>query len=178
MQKQPVPLREPDLGIFGPEQVALVDEVITGLWNMNAAETSRWSHGKAWRAAVSDGELIPYEAVFVSDAPIDQSDIARTRDLAARHGWEWPSDAILQPIPPHLRQIRHSETYDTRLAALGDIRRLDDALTGVEWALSRSPEDFGVIEGLKDVRTLKTEPLGGLPCFRVWFRICGGRPDS
>ena len=27
-------------------------------------------------------------AVFVSDAPIDQSDIARTHELADRHGWE------------------------------------------------------------------------------------------
>ena len=90
VQKRPVPLREPDLGIFTSEQVALVDEVITGLWNMNATETSQWSHGKAWRAAVSDGELIPYEAVFVSNAPIDQSDIARTHELAAQHGWEMP----------------------------------------------------------------------------------------
>ena len=55
---------------------------------MTAAKTSQRSHGKAWRAAVSEGELIPYEAVFVSDAPIDQSDIARTHELAARHGWE------------------------------------------------------------------------------------------
>ena len=40
--------------------------------------------------------------------------------------------------------------------------------------MSRNPDDFDVIEGLKDVRTLKTDPLGGLPCFRVWFRICDG----
>ena len=45
----------------------------------------------------------------------------------------------------------------------------------MEWTLSRNPDDFDVIEGLKDVRTLKTDPLGGLlPCFRVWFRICDG----
>ena len=74
------------------------------------------------------------------------------------------------------RTLIHEDTYIHALnelsAELGsDIRRLDNALTGVEWALSTHPEVYDVIRGTLESRLLKTDALGGLPPLRVWFRI-------
>ncbi len=70
------------------------------------------------------------------------------------------------------RTLIHEVTYTAALRELGtDIRRIDDALTGVEWALSTNPEVYDVVKGTQDTRLLKTDALGGLPPLRVWFRI-------
>jgi len=85
-QQRPIPLRKADVGLFTARDIALVDEVIQALWNRAASEVSVLSHGIAWRAA-RDNESIPYEAAFLSDAPLDQSDIDRAKELIAQHGW-------------------------------------------------------------------------------------------
>ena len=41
----------------------------------------------AWKIA-KDGELIPYEAVFISDDPVTFEDIDLVRQLAAKYGWK------------------------------------------------------------------------------------------
>jgi hypothetical protein len=69
------------------------------------------------------------------------------------------------------REVIESATFTTALGELGDIRRLDEVLTGVYWALSTNPEVYEVVKGFQDIRLLKTDPLGGLPGFRIWFRI-------
>jgi hypothetical protein len=73
------------------------------------------------------------------------------------------------------RELVESSDYTIQLNRLGDLRRLDDALTGVCWALSTNPEVYEVVRGFKDVRLAKTDPLGGLPALRIWFRI---EPDG
>ena len=82
-----VPRRKPDLSMFTVDQIALVDEIITELWNKSAEEVSRGSHGKAWELA-KDGENIPYEAIFLSDDAPTGDDILRTYELSEEHGWE------------------------------------------------------------------------------------------
>ena len=79
-------LRAPDLTLFSDKQIELVDEVIQELWASTASAVSRQSHGKAWDIA-AHRQLIPYEAVFLSDDPVNETDMARTRELAAQHGW-------------------------------------------------------------------------------------------
>lgn len=70
------------------------------------------------------------------------------------------------------RTLVHEQTYIHALKAIGDdIRRLDDALTGVEWALSTNAEVYDVVKGTQDTRLLKVSAFGGLPPLRVWFRI-------
>jgi len=70
------------------------------------------------------------------------------------------------------RTLIHEPTYTYALQSLGaDIRRLDNALTGVEWALSTNPEVYDIVRGTVSTRILKTDALGGLPPLRVWFRI-------
>lgn len=85
-QKRIVAMRKPDLGLFEPEQIALVDAVIDQLWKKTAKGVSSLSHGKAWEVADDRGP-IPYEAVFLSDAPNNRYDKARTKELARRFGW-------------------------------------------------------------------------------------------
>ena len=85
-QQRPIPLRKADVGLFTARDIALVDDVIQALWNRAASEVSVLSHDIAWRAA-RDKESIPYEAAFLSDAPLDQSDIDRAKELIAQHGW-------------------------------------------------------------------------------------------
>lgn len=85
-QKRIVPLRPARLGLFSADDIAIVDEIIQMLWGRTAKAVSEFSHGIAWRVA-SDGERIPYEAVFLSDEALTDYDIARTHELARRFGW-------------------------------------------------------------------------------------------
>lgn len=69
------------------------------------------------------------------------------------------------------RTLVESADYSRQLATLSDLQRLDDALVGVCWALSTNPEVYETVKGMYDVRLLKTDPLGGLPPLRIWFKI-------
>ena len=86
VQQRIVPLREPDLSVFQPAEIALVDRVIRALWPKTAKGVSNLSHGKAWEVA-ADRAPIPYEAVFLSDARVDRYDVGRTKELARQLGW-------------------------------------------------------------------------------------------
>jgi hypothetical protein len=86
VQQKVVALRPPDLTVFSPTDIATVDHVIRALWRKTATGVSRLSHGKAWEIA-GDGQSIPYEAVFLSDDPINRYDVARTHELARQFGW-------------------------------------------------------------------------------------------
>ena len=86
VQDRVVPLREPNLDFFTASQIDLVNEVIRVMWGKSANEVSHLSHGKAWGIA-NDGDGIPYEAVFLSDCPVDAFDVTRTEELAGQFGW-------------------------------------------------------------------------------------------
>lgn len=67
-----------------------------------------------------------------------------------------------------------SELYSHQVALLGDIERMDDALTGITWAISRMPEEFQPLRGLGQLRVAKSERLrkgSGFVQLRVWFAI-------
>lgn len=85
-QDRIIPLRDPDLSIFSGQEIALVDEIIDELWDKTAAEVSTESHGIVWRTRY-DGDLIPYEAAFLSEEPITLGDISRTEELAHKFQW-------------------------------------------------------------------------------------------
>lgn len=87
-QKRVVPLRAADLSLFSPDDIAIVDEMIHAFWGKTAKAVSEFSHGMAWKVA-GDKELIPYEAVFLSDEALTDYDIARTHELARRFGWQF-----------------------------------------------------------------------------------------
>lgn len=81
-----IALRDPDNSMFTDKELAIVNEYIRVFWNKTSAEVSGYSHGKAWKIA-KIGDLIPYEAVFISDEPVTPEDVSRVKDLAARFGW-------------------------------------------------------------------------------------------
>lgn len=64
-QKRLVALRAPDLTLFKPDEIALVDSVIEQLKGATATKVSRFSHrwSLGWKAA-SIGEDVPYQTVF------------------------------------------------------------------------------------------------------------------
>lgn len=64
-QKKVVPLKNPDISCFKPEEIALVDEIIEHFKDNTAKDISKFSHGElGWQAAKMN-EIIPYEAVLV-----------------------------------------------------------------------------------------------------------------
>ncbi|MGA2714678.1 MAG: Panacea domain-containing protein [Bryobacteraceae bacterium] len=83
-----VPIRPPAPGIFPTEQIDIVEKYVRRFWNMTAKAVSEYSHGMAWKLAELN-ELIPYEAVFISDDPVTNEDVAHARELAARYGWKF-----------------------------------------------------------------------------------------
>lgn len=88
VQQRVIALRKPNLSLFTSDEIAAVEQSIQHCWKHTAKSVSDLTHGIAWRIAGSAGELIPYEAVFLSDDPVNQVDIERTRELNARYGWE------------------------------------------------------------------------------------------
>jgi len=71
-QKRPVALREPELGAFGADEIAIVNEVIKALWGVSATDTSELSHGFWWHVARMKEE-IPIEVSLV-EIPDEISD--------------------------------------------------------------------------------------------------------
>lgn len=86
IQHRLIPLRNADLTVFSGQEIAWVDEIIKELWGKSAEEVSDESHGIAWRTR-HDGDLIPYEASFLSEEPVTPGDISRTELLARRLNW-------------------------------------------------------------------------------------------
>jgi hypothetical protein len=82
-----LPLRDPNFELFSARDISIVSGWIRFFWNKSPKEVSKYSHGKAWSLA-DEGELIPYEAVFISDDPVTYDDVARVRELASQHGWK------------------------------------------------------------------------------------------
>jgi uncharacterized phage-associated protein len=93
-QERLIALREPDLGAFSAEEIAIVDEVIDRLAHHSAEEVSDMSHGflgwkAAWRKYELTGQraIIPYSAAFVDNPRLDEFDHARGLALAEKYGW-------------------------------------------------------------------------------------------
>jgi hypothetical protein len=81
-----VPIRPPADPIFDREEIDIVEQYIRLFWERSATWVSKYSHGMAWKLAQLN-ELIPYDAVFISDAPITQAEVDHVKELATEHGW-------------------------------------------------------------------------------------------
>jgi hypothetical protein len=82
-QKRLVPRRGPDLSVFTPEEVDLINGVVMELWQNNASSVSELSHRFIGWQAVGLGEEIPYETVFVGDPaqPLTAEELDHAREL-------------------------------------------------------------------------------------------------
>jgi hypothetical protein len=66
--------------------------------------------------------------------------------------------------------IVESELYRAHHAALSaDIRRLDDILEGVMWALGLGADKFPIVTGR--LRRVRTDAFSGAEALRIWFTI-------
>lgn len=72
-QTRLVAKREPNLGGFTADQIAIVDFVIEALKSKNASQVSEMSHTLAWEIAGHKG-TIPYQSVFLSDDGVTDGD--------------------------------------------------------------------------------------------------------
>jgi Protein of unknown function (DUF4065) len=84
VQKRTLALREPDLSVFKPEEIALVDGIIIKWWGRTAKEISLAPHEFiGWRAA-KIGETIPYAAALVDTREPTKSEWERGKHLEQR----------------------------------------------------------------------------------------------
>ena len=65
--------RTPDLELFTPQEIQLVDNIVEFFYGKTAREVSDFSHHEpGWRLA-EQGETIPYETAWLSGDPIDSA---------------------------------------------------------------------------------------------------------
>jgi hypothetical protein len=79
--------RQARLTNFSREQIAEVDMAINTVKWMKSEDVSDMSHTRLWEIARM-GEPIPYEAALISDAPLTNYEIRRTKKLCSQYGWE------------------------------------------------------------------------------------------
>ncbi|NLF40681.1 DUF4065 domain-containing protein [bacterium] len=68
-QRKYLPLRPPDLTAFKAHEIAVIDEVLNRLSDMNAQQISEYSHGDVPWLTSQDGKIIDYEKVFYRTVP-------------------------------------------------------------------------------------------------------------
>lgn len=78
--------RRPNYDLFMARHIGLVDEIIDKFAGCTVEAVSEASHGKAWQTASEYGS-IPYQAIFLSDEPINDYDIARSQELSEEFNW-------------------------------------------------------------------------------------------
>lgn len=70
-----------DLSVFSQAEKSFIDFVIKALWDENGSQVSDISHHEpGWKIA-DDGEVIPYQAVFLSSRELTADDIRRGQEV-------------------------------------------------------------------------------------------------
>jgi Protein of unknown function (DUF4065) len=92
-QIRTVAKRKPVLANFTKEEIGLVNFLIHAHWEKTADEISDHSHNYVGWKMTKENETIPYESIFLSDAPLTTEEIYRGQELAREYGWveaeEW-----------------------------------------------------------------------------------------
>jgi hypothetical protein len=81
-QTRTVNLTDPNLKLFSGREIALVDSVIEDLWDLDAEESSEFSHRFVGWKMTKEGDNIPYGTIFISDEPLSPAEIQRGQELA------------------------------------------------------------------------------------------------
>ena len=74
-----IALRDPDLKSFTPDEIAIIDEVITELWERTGSEASALSHLELGYQITRRNEKIPLAAALINTDPPTESEIASGR---------------------------------------------------------------------------------------------------
>jgi antitoxin SocA-like protein len=82
-QERVIAQRDPDLKLFGEEEIAIVDGTIDRFWGKRATDVSELSHEFiGWKAARL-GQVIPYETALVYSRPRTPAEEEFARQIAA-----------------------------------------------------------------------------------------------
>lgn len=84
-QIRTIALRDPVLSHFSKDELFLVDEIISSLWDQNATEVSDASHDIRWKV-LNHKDDMPYEFAFL-DGDITENDKMRSAELARELEW-------------------------------------------------------------------------------------------
>lgn len=86
VEKRTIPAIKPKLDRFSSEDIVFVNQSIDYYWDKTGEESSDDSHGVAWSTR-SNGEEMPYELAYLSDAPLGLAQRLRLEDRMLREGW-------------------------------------------------------------------------------------------
>lgn len=87
-QVRVIALRNHDPSVLTEANIETLYVVISQMWGLGGADVSEASRGRAWRIARQSGDLIPYEAAFLSeDTTVHPEDRYRAEQLAQQFGW-------------------------------------------------------------------------------------------
>lgn len=68
------------------------------------------------------------------------------------------------------RTLIESEQFKAEKSKINpDIKRLDDMLNSVTWALAQHPEHFEHIPGTQRLYRVNTDPFPDAPPVRIWY---------
>lgn len=74
-----------------------------------------------------------------------------------------------------MRTLIHSELFWHQYSQLGEVKILDNVLTGITWALANRPEKYPIVEGTTLLRLAKSRDTkwgdDKISAFRIWFKI-------
>ena len=82
---KPVNLQLPNLDVFTPQEIAIVDHVIEQLEDMSATYLSEMTHLGAWKFAKRHEE-IPYESFHLDTSTLTPMEVDRGIEVAKVHG--------------------------------------------------------------------------------------------
>lgn len=82
LQHRVIALREADLDGFSPDEIALIDDVLSQVADQNGTELSDLSHRYFGWKLTSEGEEIPYHSIFLSCENPTLFDFGQAKEIA------------------------------------------------------------------------------------------------
>ncbi len=84
------PKRPPKRELFSRVELDLVDAIIDEFKEYDASTASHFNHGRVW-GMTKNGDRIPYEAAFISDAGLTEDDLNWAHGLIEQYDQVWRS---------------------------------------------------------------------------------------
>src|SRR5713101_2465496 len=82
VQVRTVNLVDPNWKVLSAREISLVDNIIEELWDLDAEESSEFSHRFVGWKMTKEGDPIPYGSIFISDEPLSAAETLRGQELA------------------------------------------------------------------------------------------------
>lgn len=87
VEKRVIAVTPPNVRYFSADDLEYVDSAIAYYWDKTGTEASDDSHGIGWSTR-EDGDLMPYELVFLSDEKLNESQTAKFASMGRERSWK------------------------------------------------------------------------------------------